>query len=211
MKHNICGHEWKVRPTNFTKHQSRCPLCFRKNMKDRVGRKAKTHEEFVKEVYDLVGDEYTILSRYTLSREKLKIKHNLCGHEYEVRPLHFVIKENRCPLCTVSKGEGIIKKWLEANEIKYKIQFRIEECRHKNSLAFDFAVMNDVDAIMLIEFDGIQHFKAIDYFGGEEIFNYTKLLDNIKNQYCQDNNIPLLRIPYWELDNIEEILKKILI
>ena len=35
-----------------------------------------------------------------------------------------------------------------------------------------------------------------------------KIKDNIKTQYCKDNNIKLIRIPYWDFDNIEEILKK---
>ena len=37
-------------------------------------------------------------------------------------------------------------------------------------------------------------------------FKKTKLHDRIKNDYCFDNNIPLLRIPYWDFENIEEIL-----
>lgn len=50
----------------------------------------KTHEEFVKEVYDLVGDEYSVLGHYTRSSEKLEIQHNICGHKWFITPNNFL-------------------------------------------------------------------------------------------------------------------------
>ena len=64
------------------------------------------------------------------------------------------------------------------------------------------------ELIVCIEYDGIQHFEPIERFGGKEEFSRTKIRDNIKTQYCKDNNIKLIRIPYWDFDNIEMILKK---
>ena len=58
-----------------------------------------------------------------------------------------------------------------------------------------------------IEFDGKQHFKSIEFFGGEEIFNNTKIRDDIKNRFCLDNNIKIIRIPYNKYKDIEKILK----
>lgn len=71
-----------------------------------MGRR-KTHEEFVKQVYDLVGEEYTVLSEYTGSGVKVSMKHNKCGNEYKVTPSHF-LKGTRCPKCF-----GNIKKTTE--------------------------------------------------------------------------------------------------
>ena len=48
----------------------------------------------------------------------------------------------------------------------------------------------------IIEYDGEQHFKPIDVWGGEEALSNTRERDLIKNKYCFDNNIPLIRIPY---------------
>ena len=62
------------------------------------------------------------------------------------------------------------------------------------------------DYNLLIEYDGRQHFEISEYFGGYEGFINTKIRDTIKNIYCRNNNIDLLRIPYWEFDNIENIL-----
>ena len=59
---------------------------------------------------------------------------------------------------------------------------------------------------MAIEYDGQQHYKPIEKFGVEKAFEKTKFRDVIKNNYCKDNNINLLRIPYWDYNNIEKIL-----
>lgn len=65
--------------------------------------------------------------------------------------------------------------------------------------------------MLLIEYDGEQHFKPVQYGGisieqATEKFLQTQIHDNIKDQYCEEYNIPLLRIPYWEFDNIESIV-----
>ena len=59
---------------------------------------------------------------------------------------------------------------------------------------------------MCIEFDGEQHFRSVEFFGGKKAFKLTQKKDKIKNEYCKNNNIHLLRIKYNE--NIEEKLKE---
>lgn len=59
---------------------------------------------------------------------------------------------------------------------------------------------------MLIEFDGKQHFEPSDLFGGEAGFKIRKINDNIKDTFCATENIKLLRIPYFDMNKIEEIL-----
>lgn len=60
---------------------------------------------------------------------------------------------------------------------------------------------------MCIEYDGEQHFKSIKWFGGDEALKNVKIRDNIKNKFCQDNNIKLIRISY--MDDVELKLKEI--
>ena len=91
------------------------------------------------------------------------------------------------------------------NNIEYIQQYRFEDCRNKKPLPFDFYLP---EYNMCIEYDGEQHFSENRAFGGTDRFWTTVIHDAIKNQYCEDNNINILRIPYWELKNIEEILKK---
>ena len=104
-----------------------------------------------------------------------------------------------------SVGEEIIMKILKQNNIKYQRQYSFDDCiSPKNSkLLFDFAIFdNNNNLKYIIEYDGIQHFKSIDYFGGEQEFNYRKLCDNIKNDYCNQHNISIIRIPYTERNKI---------
>jgi hypothetical protein len=48
----------------------------------------------------------------------------------------------------------------------------------------------------------------VKHFGGEKALKQNKIRDEIKNTYCKDNNIHLVRIPYWDFNNIENILKE---
>lgn len=79
-----------------------------------------------------------------------------------------------------------------------------------NLLRFDFAILNKEKIMGLIEFDGSQHFKPVEYFGGKEYFKLAKFRDQIKTKYCEDNNIPLLRIKYTQFDDIETIVNDFL-
>ncbi|TDM04049.1 DUF2726 domain-containing protein [Macrococcus carouselicus] len=75
-------------------------------------------------------------------------------------------------------------------------------------LKFDFAIFNkNKELILLIEYDGIQHFQEVGFFGGQDELKIRQYRDEIKNNYCLNNQIPLVRIPYYEEDNIESILK----
>lgn len=109
-----------------------------------------------------------------------------------------------------SLGETKIAQILSDNKIEYIPQYSFDDCKSpKNSLLrFDFAIIKDNKVIKLIEYDGEQHFQPYDFFGGEEGFLYLKEKDNIKNEYCKQHNIPLLRISYLELKDIT--LEKIL-
>ena len=63
---------------------------------------------------------------------------------------------------------------------------------------------------MCIEFDGEQHYRPVDYFGGDDAFTILKKHDEIKEEYCETHGIKLIRISYVNLDNIEKILSNIL-
>ena len=104
-----------------------------------------------------------------------------------------------------SIGEEIIQSFLIQNKINFDTQKQFDDCvnlKTKHKLRFDFYLPNHN---CCIEYDGIQHFEPREYFGGEEEFKKIQERDNIKNQYCKDNNIKLIRIPYTE-KNIEQRL-----
>lgn len=65
-------------------------------------------------------------------------------------------------------------------------------------MIFDFYINDSY----IIEFDGAQHYRSMDFFGGEEGLNYNQTHDKLKNEYCRNHNIPLIRIPYWKLKTL---------
>ncbi len=213
MRHNdddCDNHTWLTSPNSFL-CGCRCPKCY--------GNIKKTQEEFVHQVYELANYGYSVLGVYINDSTKLLMRHNSekCNNfEYDVEPSSF-IQGSRCPKCKSSKGEKAISEWLDKSNIFYKIQYTFEGCRDKLPLPFDFVIFNKENKlILLIEYDGKQHFEPVNFGGisderAKENFEKIKLHDQIKNDYCKQNNIPLLRIPYWEFDNIEEILKNELI
>jgi hypothetical protein len=121
----------------------------------------------------------------------------------------------RCSFCnqSVSIDERKVKDFLDELNIKYKMQYTFNSCRNKKPLPFDFH-LTDYDC--LIEVDGEQHFEIVRFGGiseerAKENFEKQKIKDKIKNDFCEKNNIPLLRIPYWEFDNEEETYKQIIL
>jgi hypothetical protein len=103
--------------------------------------------------------------------------------------------------CLISKGEEQVRTLLNESNIYFTTQQSFDSCRYENSERsprFDFYVNNSY----LIEYDGQQHFYPVDYFGGDEQFIIQQQRDAYKNQWCKDNNIPLIRIPYTKLDTL---------
>lgn len=112
-----------------------------------------------------------------------------------------------CPICRLSKGELKVASFLIANNINFTPQYTFDDCRGKRSVCrFDFYLH---DYNVLIEYDGEQHF-----FGWDRDLESLKLIqenDAIKNKYCADNCIRLLRISYKEISLIDEKIKQFLI
>jgi len=110
--------------------------------------------------------------------------------------------------CLKSAGEYQITQLLLNNNIKFETQKTFKTCRFPdtNRLGyFDFYIDNQ----FLLEYDGPQHF-FYQNSGWNNLNYYSNITqkDTYKNQWCKENNIPLKRIPYWELENltIEDIM-----
>ena len=100
-----------------------------------------------------------------------------------------------CKICYESKGEKQIAEQLSKYNILYYREHKFDECKDKKHLPFDFYIPS---LNLCIEYDGLQHFKPIQRYGGLSYFNTIKKHDNIKNEYCFKNGINLLRIKYNE-------------
>ncbi len=106
-----------------------------------------------------------------------------------------------CPLCTGSKGEKEIKEYLEKVGLKYEPQYSVGDTR----LRFDFYIE---ELNLAIEYDGEQHFKSVKHWGGVKALLLSRKNDKIKDTFCKKHKVTLIRIPYWEFDNINKILKE---
>jgi very-short-patch-repair endonuclease len=162
--------------------------------------KKLTTEEFIIKSNIIHNNKYDYsLVNYGNSSSKIKI---IC-------PLHGIFEQTSsehlhgsgCPTCNDSKGERKISKYLSEHKIKFEKQMKFENCKNINLLPFDFYLP---EQNICIEFDGRQHYEIIEYFGGEERLKYTQNNDQIKNNFCKNNNIQLIRIKFDE--DINKIL-----
>lgn len=125
-----------------------------------------------------------------------------CGNECDVESYNLRRGLTQsCGCISSSIGEINIQKILQANSIEYKKEYTVKEI---GNLRFDFALLENKKVVRLIEFDGIQHFTSRSGVWNDTKDNLQKRQerDSRKNKWAMDNNIPLVRIPYWERDKI---------
>lgn len=108
---------------------------------------------------------------------------------------------------SMSKNESVIFDYLSSHYIHFLQEYSFEDCKSNYKLRFDFAVFNcNEDLAFLIEIDGEQHFRPVR-FGGmseeESIRHYYDTIerDGLKDRYCINNEIELIRIPYYQFEN----------
>ena len=153
---------------------------------------------------------------YTSIHIPMEIKCKKCGHIWYSTINNITANEIKCPKCSdnIYKGEAKLMDILILYNIQFQPQYTIPECKNKRTLPFDNAILDNYKNLKgLIEYQGRQHYEPVDYFGGEENFKEQQKRDKIKYNYCKEHDIPLLLIPYWEFNNMEnlviEFVKKI--
>jgi signal peptidase I len=162
----------------------------------------KTTEQFIKEANVVHDFKYSYdKTNYIKNQIKVIITCPIHG-DFEQRPLSH-IQGNGCKCCSESRGEREIANFLTKNNILYYRQHKFTDCRNILQLPFDFYIPS---MRTIIEFDGKQHYEPIEHFGGVENYNRLKINDKIKEDYCEENYINLIRIKYDQYDNIWSIL-----
>lgn len=204
------GHSWMTKVNQRTSLVRNCPYCMNKKILVGFNDLKTTHPEILDE-WDYVKNE-KLPSEYMSGTDQKVWWNCKKGHSYKMNIVHRV-NGCGCSICKESKGEKAIRSYLDKNHIKYIAQYKTDDCKDKRLLPFDFAILNSKDEIdFLIEYDGVQHFECTDFSKSKKEskrkFEEVNRHDTIKNNYCKENNIKLLRIPYTEFDNIEKILNK---
>jgi hypothetical protein len=162
-------------------------------------------EEWDYEKNKLSPKEYT---EYSGKKVFWKCKN---GHSWESTIANRTFIGNGCPICSESRGEKRIRKFLINNNIDFIPQKSFDDLKGLDLgiLRFDFCTYdNDKNIFALIEFQGEQHFHPIDYFGGEDKFFKNCCHDAFKRYYCSHKKINLIEINYKNLRNIKKILEK---
>lgn len=188
----IDGHEWYATPNNILKGKG-CSKC--------SGNVRKSHEEYIDNVH-FVNQNIEVLGVYISAQTSILHKCKICGCEWFAKP-NAILSGKGCPKCKESKGEKAVSFWLDKMNILYEPQKRFPDCKDIKPLPFDFYLP---EYNICIEYQGQQHYESIEYFGGKSKFESQIKKDNIKKEYCQQNNIFLFEIPYY-LDLDEELIK----
>lgn len=170
----IHGEFWQ-KPNNHLQGD-KCPYCF-KSVK-------KTTDQFIQEAKKVHGDKYDYSNvEYIGNKNLVEI---ICPEHgvFKQTPLYH-LQDHGCLKCNQSHLEKDVENILKQHNIKYISQYTVDWLG-KQSLDFYLTDYN-----IAIECQGLQHFKVIDHFGGEEGFNYRLDLDKKKNKLCNENNVKI--------------------
>lgn len=159
------------------------------------------HEKNVKDLTNQRFGKLIVLEQAGISKEGRQLWKCLCdcGNIHITNGRNLTQGVCRSCGCLSSVGEMEIENILQSNNINYSKQYSFSDLRgEKNGLLrFDFAIFKNNQLSHLIEFQGEQHYE-----GSGSFFDIPTLSDQKKQEYCKQNNIPLVLIPYWKRGKI---------
>jgi len=173
----FCNHTWNTTLDKIFMGR-RCPKCFGKNI--------LTNAEVDKR---LEGRNITRLDNYVNCTIKLRWRCDICGNVWDAVPKK-VYRGTGCPDCKL-KNETRIRNWLREKYGEDNIKKLTVRFNNRNYM-IDF-VVNGV----FIEYNGEQHYQPIEFWGGQKAFEKQQKRDQELRDYCKENNIRLIEIPYW--------------
>lgn len=202
-----CGNITSVRKGSLDQKPKSCNKCKGKLIQQKALEKGKSI--YVTNKGDIFGYLEVLSEPFYLDKSHRYVKclcHN-CGTVKDIRVDHlFGVHHSKtisCGCSKISSGELKIKQILDNLKINYQQQYQIVDFSRFS--LFDFAIFdNDGNLKCLIEYDGEQHFRSVDFFGGETQFKIQQERDKRKDDYCEINNISLIRIPYTDYDKIDD-------
>lgn len=206
-----CNNINKQRAGDFL-NGKRCKIC---SVGKRASKRIKNvTSSFEKKLENKYGDKINLIGEYQGAKINTEFLCNTCYNKFTTTPCSIVNKRVTfgCPICGhSSSGENRIREYLDKKEVNYEMEYSFSDLAFKNKLKFDFAIFLDGNTkcpSLLVEYDGQQHFQPVEYFGGEKALRETQFRDRMKDKYCVRKEIELVRIPYWDYENIEIILEQ---
>ena len=200
---SVCGHLWSAKASNLLSGFG-CPQCGRLRTSNSHRKSQTAFEEAVKSV----NPNIDVVGVYASNRTPIQCRCIICGCLWNGLPFN-ILRGEGCPACRMSHGEKEIVKYLDDSRIEYVPQYSFSNLRgvKGGTLSYDFYVPAHN---MLIEYQGIQHYRPVAAFGGEEQFDVQLEHDERKRQYANENGYLLVEIRYDQINNIENILNTVL-
>lgn len=204
-----CGHIWEAQPYNLTNGYG-CPNCKKETVASKLRNSLETIIERARNVH---GDFYDYSKvEYKSLDDKVLIGCPIHGYFYQTMYSH-INRKCGCPKCQQSHGERLVSQILNKLKVEYSQQYKITYNTNfrKTPTAFiDFrTILNNQE--YFIEYNGELHYIAKEHFGGELKLQQQQHRDNVLRQYCIENNIKLLEIPYYiKDDDVEQLIKDFL-
>lgn len=127
-----------------------------------------------------------------------------CGNYTFATKSELIANRKKSCGCIRSNGELYISTLLTQNDIPYKKEYIFDDLQDNGKLRFDFGILDNNNQLQyLIEYDGEIHFKDGQSWNGHLDYETLHRHDIMKNNYCKQHNIPLIRIPYTIKNNIQ--------
>lgn len=199
--------DFEQTPANHTrkKNPQNCPKCsgvYQINSDEFILRANEKHDfcyDYSKVVFNNMNSKILIICPF----------HGEFEQEASVH-----LNGSGCQKCRLSKGEQKVNKTLKDLNLEFEQQYSFPDCKYKNPLPFDFLIKVGEDRF-LIEFNGEQHYKPVNFGGlldnnASTRFDEIKKRDKIKNDYAIKNGIPLLILKYDDSDNLLGIINEFL-
>ena len=224
LVHKKCNNYKLITPKSFRQNGIKCKYCIDQDKRNKEEQQqainnklyggltkkqfnqrkqlAKNKKRSLSEVKNLIkqlgrGDYELVSSSYVKYTKPLEIKHLRCNRTFPMSLDKFV-SGHRCLFCKQSHGEELIDQVLHELNLSYSYGYILH-----NKLHLDFYLPQ---LHLAFEYDGIQHYKPREFFGGQDYYDKLHQHDLEKDRYCKEHGIKLVRIPYT-VNKIKDIKK----
>lgn len=201
IRHNVCGKYHRIVPNSF-QQGIRCPFC--------DGGIPYTQETACEKIDRDSKGAYELYGKYNGCFNEVTLRHKVCG-TLVTTTFALIATHKSLPMCPVcypkSYGEGVIGDYLHTKNIVFVPQKHFSKLEYKGSLSYDFWLPS---LKTLIEYQGIQHYEPVEFFGGDKKFKEQQDRDNLKREYAESHGYNLICIKYTnkDRDSIYNILDK---
>lgn len=185
-------------------NKSGCDECYKDRMKNDFGMGI---EEYKKRLYEKFP-QIEVTGEYINNSTPIKMYCKDHNYIFSLSPVAMLNRSSCCNKSMVRTKENQIGELLETWGYNITRQKIFKNCIDKTYLRFDY-FLNDFS--IAIEYDGEQHYIPVNFgdknkYDASAKLEYTKQHDKIKDEYCKNNRIKLIRIPYYLFDDVESFL-----